>query len=215
MPSSSDTPWMDRVYGAVRDLGVSAGRATGERDPQLVGDMVRRRVQDAAEFLIGPQEIEGALRRTIDGRGDGFDYATLGLTAAPFIPTPVKNIGKRGVRAGLKVARKGLKATGLKKGGLAVQRGGPLVPGTLGEDIRYRVKNRDGSTSTVRTMSFGTDDGEVLVPTVIDGRVVSDDEAVDHYYRTGEHFGIFRTPQEATEYAQALHKRHAKLLGVK
>jgi hypothetical protein len=212
MPSSSDTPWMDRVYGAVRDLGVSAGRATGERDPQLVGDMVHRRVQDAAEFIIGPQEIEGAWNRSRQGRGDWVDYATLGLTAIPFVPTPIKNAGKKGVRAGLKVVRK---AVGKKKGGLAVQRGGPLVPGTLGEDIRYRVKNRDGSTSTVRTMSFGTDDGEVLVPTVIDGRVVSDDEAVDHYYRTGEHFGIFRTPQEATEYAQALHKRHAKLLGVK
>ncbi len=66
--------------------------------------------------------------------------------------------------------------------------------------------------STVRTISIGVDGGEVLIPTVIDGRVVSDEEAIRHYEHTGENFGTFSTPDEATEYAEALHNYHAKLL---
>lgn len=58
-------------------------------------------------------------------------------------------------------------------------------------------------------MSIGTEAGEVLIPTVINDRVVSDDEAIDHYYRTGENFGTFRTPDEATAYAQRMHEQHA------
>jgi hypothetical protein len=87
-----------------------------------------------------------------------------------------------------------------------------LVPGNLPTDIRYRVKNKDGSISTVRTMSIGTDQGEVLIPTVINNRVVSDKEAIDHYYKTGENFGVFGTPEEATAYAKDLHNYHDSIL---
>jgi hypothetical protein len=62
----------------------------------------------------------------------------------------------------------------------------------------------------VRTISIGTDQGEVLIPTVINGRVVSEDQAVAHYRRTGEHLGIFRTPEEATGYAQELHRQQER-----
>lgn len=54
-------------------------------------------------------------------------------------------------------------------------------------------------------MSFGTDEGEVLIPTVVNGRVVSDEQAIAEYRRTGRHLGIFRTPEEATAYARRLH----------
>ncbi len=76
-------------------------------------------------------------------------------------------------------------------------------------DIHNRpvVRNRDGSISTVRTISIGTDKGEVLIPTVIGNRVVSDDEAIREYERTGKHLGIFRTPDEATSYAKSLHNQ--------
>lgn len=88
----------------------------------------------------------------------------------------------------------------------------PAIQGNLPTDIRNRVKNRDGSVSTVRTMSIGTDQGEVLIPTVIGNRVVSDDEAIRHYQQTGENFGVFKTPDEATAYAKALHNYHEALL---
>lgn len=91
---------------------------------------------------------------------------------------------------------------------------GVLVPGNLPTGVTQQVQNPDGSISTVRSMSFGTDQGEVLVPTVIDGRVVSDEEAMKHYYDTGQHLGIFASPEAATAYAQNLHNSHAEQLGL-
>lgn len=106
-----------------------------------------------------------------------------------------------------------LLATAPAANALTGQIPGLIAPGNI--DIHHRpvVKNKDGSISTVRSMSFGTDEGEVLVPTVIGGRVVSDREAMEHYYRTGEHLGIFSTPDAATAYAKMLHEQQAKEYG--
>jgi len=62
-------------------------------------------------------------------------------------------------------------------------------------------------------MSIGTDQGEVLIPTVINGRVVSDQEAIDYYNKTGENFGTFRSPDDATAFAKSLHQKHERELG--
>jgi len=85
--------------------------------------------------------------------------------------------------------------------------------GNLPTDIRNKVTNPDGTISTVRTMSIGVDGGEVLIPTVVGGRVLSDQDAIAHYRSTGENFGTFRTPDEATTYAKQLHGYHEGLLG--
>src|SRR3546814_6141557 len=61
----------------------------------------------------------------------------------------------------------------------------PPIPGNLPLEITNIVKNADGTVSTVRTISIGTDQGEVLIPTVIDGKLVSDSDAIDHYEETG------------------------------
>jgi hypothetical protein len=39
---------------------------------------------------------------------------------------------------------------------------------------------------------------------------VSNEEAIRHYQQTGEHLGIFRTPQAATAYAKSLHDQQAQ-----
>lgn len=98
--------------------------------------------------------------------------------------------------------------------GAVVPQAGLLVPGNIDMSTRPRVKNADGSISTVRSISVGIDGGrEVLIPTVSDdGRVLSDRDAIDLYKRTGKHLGIFKDVPSANSYAEALHESEAAKL---
>lgn len=84
---------------------------------------------------------------------------------------------------------------------------GLLQPGNIDLNNRPRVRNPDGSISTVRSMSANFDGREVLLPTVSDdGRLLSDSEAIDLYRRTGRNLGTFDSPASATAYAEQLHR---------
>lgn len=89
---------------------------------------------------------------------------------------------------------------------------GLLTPGNIDLTKRPRVQNPDGSISTVRSMSFEQDGKEILIPTVIGGKVVSDDAAMAYYKKTGQHLGIFDSPAAATTFAQQLHDGEAAKL---
>lgn len=52
-------------------------------------------------------------------------------------------------------------------------------------------------------MGFNDNGKEVLIPTVVQGKQLSQDEAIDNYYRTGLHMGKYDTVQDA-ENASAL-----------
>lgn len=83
----------------------------------------------------------------------------------------------------------------------------PVVPGNIDLDHRVVVQNDDGFISTERSFSVSIDSLEVLLPTVVHGEVLTEDEAVEYFFRTGEHLGMFATVEEVEAYAVALHLR--------
>lgn len=85
---------------------------------------------------------------------------------------------------------------------------GLTEPGNIDLNSRPVVKNADGSISTVRSLSFNENGKEILIPTVAaDGSgILSDQQAIEQYRRTGQHLGKFDTPANATAYAISLHK---------
>jgi hypothetical protein len=88
--------------------------------------------------------------------------------------------------------------------------GGLVTPGNIDVSKLPAVRNPDGTVSTVRSMSVNINGKEVLIPTVINGRIVSEKDAINQYMRTGRHLGIFDTPESATTYAQKLHEMEAQ-----
>ena len=91
---------------------------------------------------------------------------------------------------------------------------GLLVPGNVDLSNRPRVKNPDGSISTVRSISIGVDGKEVLIPTITpDGKSLTNAQAIQRFQQTGEHLGVFDSPDSATNYAQMLHRSQAMTLG--
>ena len=84
---------------------------------------------------------------------------------------------------------------------------GMIEPGNIDLSTRPVVRNADGSISTVRSISVEMDGKEYLIPTVSeDGKVLSEDDAVNQFKQTGKHLGVFNSPEDATAYARQLHE---------
>lgn len=91
---------------------------------------------------------------------------------------------------------------------------GLLQRGNLDLLNRPVVRNRDGSISTVRSISVTDDQGHAyLLPTVIGNRVVSPQQAVRHFQQTGQHLGYFLNEHAANNYGMGLHAQQAILYG--
>ena len=141
-------------------------------------------------------------------------------TATPGMPTPTVTPAPVGTPAGVSTP-----------GPVAVPTPAPANVQTAGQTDtlgefgagNINLHNRpvyvqeDGSISTVNSMSFYDEQEkkEILIPTIVNGQQVSDDEAVEHYYETGEYLGKFDTPEEANEYAEKLHEQQETLYAQK
>jgi hypothetical protein len=63
-----------------------------------------------------------------------------------------------------------------------------------------------GGISTASSVSSNFGAGEVLYPTVVDGKRLTEQEAKRRYLKTGLNFGTFDSPASATAYARTLSK---------
>jgi hypothetical protein len=79
---------------------------------------------------------------------------------------------------------------------------------------RPKVSNPDGSYSTVRTIGIEIDGGRhVNIPTVINGKVVSNEEAINYFKKTGQHLGMYKNQKEADAAAKQLHTQQETYYG--
>ena len=96
-----------------------------------------------------------------------------------------------------------------------IDRIGRWGKGNIDLNNRIVVYNIDGTFSTERSFSTNIDGKEVLLPTIIDGIIKTEDVAIRHYYATGQFLGKFNTVEEADAYAQELHERQEWYYGQK
>lgn len=82
----------------------------------------------------------------------------------------------------------------------------PLVKNTLAGE---------GGISTVRSASFGIGKGEVLLPTVVQGKILSDTNAFNAYANGGykDHLGIYPSVAAANKAAEVIHLSEANRIG--
>ena len=83
-------------------------------------------------------------------------------------------------------------------------------------DIAHRptLKLPDGDIATVRSINVDIDDNgtQALIPTVgPHGEDWTDQQAIEHYQKTGENLGIFKDRASAENYAEKLHEQQDKM----
>lgn len=93
--------------------------------------------------------------------------------------------------------------------------------GTIDLNNRKVYHNPNGYIQTEHSFSFSPEgDTEILIPSIVNGKPVSQQEAVKHFYNTGEHLGAFRKDDalksglsekafydKLEKYADDIHKR--------
>lgn len=90
-----------------------------------------------------------------------------------------------------------------------------LEPGNIDIYNRPLVKTPDGKTATVRSITVGMDGKHYVLPTVHpEGRLMSDDEAIQYFKQSGQHLGAFGDPMEANAFAEQLHKQQEMYYGL-
>ena len=162
-------------------------------------------VKDPKNILLGKPDPIQLKRAQVFGKFREEAGAGVGAQAKDFIAKGAKKLGVLPIKEDLGIIPviEDLGIQSIEEYGL----------GNINLLNRPRVKNKDDSISTVRSMSVGIDGQEVLIPTISeDGRIMSDDEAIDVYKKTGKYLGKFKTIEDSLEYAKQLHNDQQELI---
>lgn len=92
----------------------------------------------------------------------------------------------------------------------------PVVPGNINLKTLPVVKNNipnEGGVSTVRSISVGVDKGTMLIPTVVNGKILSDQQAIKSAIDSGKNLGIYKNNAAAEMAAQLIHLSEANRVG--
>lgn len=89
-----------------------------------------------------------------------------------------------------------------------------IETGNIDLTKRPKVKNPDGSISTVRSIGIEMDGMHFLIPTVVGNKVVSNDEATAHFMKTKQHLGIYKSKQAAKHAGEILSAEQKKYYGL-
>lgn len=79
--------------------------------------------------------------------------------------------------------------------------------GNIDLNNRKVVQNEDGSISTEESITVTIDGRYWVIPTIIDGKRVSDQEAIDYAIKNKKFLGKFDKLKDAEKYAEEVHKR--------
>jgi hypothetical protein len=94
----------------------------------------------------------------------------------------------------------------------ALEQSDMVEAGNIDLAKRPQVKLDDGSMATVRSLGVNIDGLETLIPTISDdGKLLSDDDAVALFKKTGQHLGKFKTVESASSYAKRLSKQQEQM----
>lgn len=197
--------------GQIGDIyyGLSGGSADNylqaQRDSKLLNNAVNLRLRNGEALDDAVQGAASDLYGDVKAVNAGNAQILLPTDADP---VPILS----GLTGQIPEVEKALKdAVPAQSAGPVGEFKGMLAAGNIDLAKRPVVKNADGSISTVRSMSFEDGGQEVLIPTVSpEGKILSDDDAIDLYRETGQFLGKFDTPEDADTYAEALHEAQAR-----
>lgn len=79
--------------------------------------------------------------------------------------------------------------------------------GNIDLNNRKVVHNSDGTISTEESITVTIDGKYWVIPTIINGKRVNDDEAINYAIKNNKYLGKFNTLKEADKYAEEVHNR--------
>jgi hypothetical protein len=86
---------------------------------------------------------------------------------------------------------------------------GQTEKGNLDPYERKVAYNPDGSISNMVTIGVGTDAGNTIIPSMVEAKQLTPQEAIAHWRNTGENFGTFKDQASMDTFDKTMHQKMA------